>query len=143
MLIEVNAGRWNGVDFQEMVSGSTGRDAYEATLDAYLDARAWAAIPRVPPMSLRRHARLVKLVSSVSGTLRREPAEVHAKALAAMPSLVRFEPTPDTVGAHVSLTVDLATCAGFAYLQHEREDVIAADYKALRELQPRLFDVTR
>ena len=141
VLIEVNAGRWNGVDFQQLTSLCTGYDAYEATLDAYLDDDAWADTPRLPPTSLRGHARLVKLVSSVAGTLRRDPAEAHAEALAAMPSLMRFEPEPSSVGEHVDLTVDLASAAGFAYLLHADEATLTADYQTLRELQPRLFDV--
>jgi hypothetical protein len=142
VLIEINAGRWNGVDFQRLCATSMGHDAYEAVLDAYLSRDAWEATPRAPPTSLRKHARLVKLVSSVSGKLSRDPSEMHAEALARMPSLTRFEPEPNTAGAHIDVTVDLATCAGFAYLQHADEQTIAADYQNLRELQPSLFEVT-
>ena len=87
-------------------------------------------------MCCQRH-----LVSSVSGTLKRDPAEAHAAALAAMPSLVRFEPVPSEAGEAVKETVDLDSRAGLGYLLHEDAEVVTRDYRTLRELQPRLFEV--
>ena len=38
-------------------------------------------------------------------------------------------------------TVDLSTRAGLAYLLHQDAKVVARDYRALRDLQPSLFQV--
>jgi len=143
VLIEINAGRWNGVEFQQLVSICTGYDSYEACLDAYLDRSAWDQIPAAPPQELRGCARLVKLVSSVEGELAQLPGSAagHASTLNAMESLLRFEPEPSEVGEAVSVTVDLATCAGYAHLLHADETVVQYDYEALRKLQPSLFKV--
>mmetsp|Transcript_21756 Transcript_21756/g.54208 ORF Transcript_21756/g.54208 Transcript_21756/m.54208 type:complete len:434 (+) Transcript_21756:44-1345(+) len=137
-LVEVNAGRWNGVDFQGLVSICTGYDAYEATLDAYLDNEAWEHVASTPPAELLGAARLVKLVSSVEGELMELQ---HTQQLDALPSLIRFEPEPSQIGENVSLTVDLATCAGYAYLLHGDPTVVAEDYATIRKLQPTLFSV--
>lgn len=141
VLVEINAGRWNGDDFQLISRVGTGYDPVEATLDALLDDEAWARVPSAPPAELMGHGRLVHLVSSVSGVVARAPAEAHAKALAAMPSLYRFEPRPSEAGAEIKETIDLTTRAGIAYLLHADADVVRRDYEALRELQPRLFEI--
>jgi D-alanine-D-alanine ligase-like ATP-grasp enzyme len=141
VLVEINAGRWNGVDFHTLVSVCTGHDAYEATLDAYLDKEAWEALPSRPPAVLRGHGRLVKLVSSVSGTLVAPPEELHAEALAGLPSLLHFETEANAPGDTVTQTVDLASCAGYAHLLHADEAVVERDYQTLRQLQPRMFAV--
>ena len=135
VLVEINAGRWNGVDFKLLTSIAYGADSYEATLDAYLDEIAWKELPNRPPPDLRGHARLVKLVSPASGTVITPAAEVHAKRLSEMDSLVCFEPEATEPGEHVSTTVDLATCAGYAHLLHADREVVDRDYRALRELQ--------
>lgn len=41
----------------------------------------------------------------------------------------------------MKLTVDLATCAGYAYLLHGDPSVVEEDYQILRGLQPTLFAV--
>eukprot|EP00966_Prymnesium_polylepis_P108191 2504832-Prymnesium_polylepis.1 len=64
VLIEINAGRWNGEEFQPLAELCNGRDALEATLDAYLDAAAWERLPAAPPEELLVHGKNVKLVSS-------------------------------------------------------------------------------
>ncbi|KAL3903642.1 MAG: hypothetical protein SGPRY_011595, partial [Prymnesium sp.] len=107
--------RWNGVDFQSLVQVCCGNDAYEATLLAYVDPEAWEDVPHMPPSELRGAARLVKLVSSVQGELLQIS---HEQELSELRSLVRFEPEPEQAGGTVKLTVDLATCAGYAYLLH-------------------------
>ena len=139
-LIEANMGRWNGDDFSLIARTGTGYEAVQATLDAYLDADAWAATPTMPPAELRGHGRLVHLVSSVAGTLRSAPAEVLERE-PALPSLVRFEPVPSEAGEEVVETVDLNTRAGIGYLLHGDAEVVAEDYRALRGLQPTLFEV--
>ena len=139
VLIEINAGRWNGDDFQLIAQVGTGNDPIEATLDAYLDEEAWSHVPHSPPPVLRGHGRLVHLVSSVSGTLAAAPAERHAEYLSSLPSLYRFEPRPSEVGEQIVETIDLTSRAGVAYLLHQDADVVEKDYLALRALQPDLF----
>ena len=140
VLVELNLGRWNGVDFQLLTNIGYGGgyvDAYGATLDAYLDQDAWEAMPRQPPKALQGHARLVKLVSSVSGILVTPADELHADELASLRSLVRFETEAAERGEYVHRTVDLATCAGFATLLHADKEVVDAEYAQLRAMQER------
>ena len=141
VLIEINAGRWNGEEFQPLAEACNGHDALRATLDAYLDADAWREVPAQPPRELRQRGKNVKLVCSVEGALTASPSEAHAEAFRAMPSLVRFALEANEVGETVVRTVDLDTCAGYCHLVHADAAVVEQDYRALRELQPRLFQV--
>ena len=141
VLIEINAGRWNGEEFLPLAQLCNGLDALEATLDAYLDAAAWTHVPSTPPETLSVHGTNVKLVSHVEGRLLAAPSEAHAGTLRALKSLLSFHPEVNEVGAHVVRTVDLNTCAGYCHLAHTDESVVARDYRALRKLQPRLFEI--
>ena len=84
-----------------------------------------------------------------TGTLMAPPAEAHAEALSELTSLLKFAPEDgvtgrqsyEVVGSHITKTVDLNTCAGYAYLVHPDARVVEDDYRALRALQPRLFQV--
>jgi hypothetical protein len=84
-----------------------------------------------------------------TGTLMAPPAEAHAEALSELTSLLKFAPEDgatgrqsyEVVGSHITKTVDLNTCAGYAYLVHPDARVVEDDYQALRALQPRLFQV--
>ena len=131
-----------GENFELLTSLAIGYNAYEATLDAYVSADgAFAALPTSPlgGAPLRCHARLCKLVSPVSGTLVRSLN--HADELAALQSLVRFEPAAAEAGDVVRATIDLDSCAGDAFLAHADPEVLAADYAVLRALQPTMWDV--
>ena len=141
VLIEINAGRWNGEEFQMLAEMCNGCDALQATLDAYLDAEAWEQLPVAPPSELLVHGKNVKLVSHVEGELTASPSTTHAEVLGALPSLLRFAPEADAVGERVIRTIDLNSCAGYCYLVHADPAVVEADYQTLRELQPRLFEV--
>ena len=141
-LVEINAGRWNGEEFQPLAEMCNGRDALEATLDAYLDADAWAAVPRLPPAKLHVHAKNVKLVSIVEGALRVAPRVAHAAVLGELQSLIHFAPEATEVGDHVVRTVDLNTCAGYCYLASNDSTIVEQDYRTLRALQRSgLFEV--
>lgn len=140
-LVEINAGRWNGEEFQPLAKLCNGYDALEATLDAYLDAEAWEALLANPPKQLLVHGKNVKLVSHVEGVLRAAPAQVHAETLKGLASLLTFAPEAAEAGDRISLTVDLNTCAGYAHLAHADAGIVDRDYRALRNLQPTLFDV--
>lgn len=135
--MEANVGRFNGLDFKLLADLCTGRNAFDATVDAYLGpAHAFAALPHAPPAELLCHARLVTLVSHADGILRELR---HAEELAELPSLVCFAPEPEMAGEGVRRTVDLNTAAGYAHLLHQDAEVVERDYATLRALQPTLF----
>lgn len=139
-LIEVNAGRLNGCDGHGgmlLVQACGGTAQHEAFLDALFDETAWDALPIYPAPALAGAARLVKLISPVQGRLRR----VHDAPLQALPSLISIEYEASEPGDHVALTVDLATCAGYALLLHSDEAQVEKDYQVVREAQATLFEV--
>jgi len=140
-LIEVNVGRWNGLDFKLVCDLGVGYNAFDATLDAYLlpTAEGFDKLPVRPPHALICHGRLVTLVSYVEGTIKRVR---HTDLLNQMTSLVTFEPTV-TEGEGIHFTVDLDTCVGHAHLIHRDAEVVEADYTKLRALQQSLFEVQK
>jgi len=138
VLVEVNAGRFNGVDFKLLVDALIGYNMYDATLAAYADEAAWESLPRLPPQQLRGAGRLVKLVSSVQGSLVQLR---HVQEVESLPSCVAFAPVYTEEGEAVELTVDLASVAGFVTLMHEDAAVVQQDYLRLRELQETMFEV--
>jgi len=137
-LIEVNAGRFNGVDFMLFADVCYGANAYELAALSLLEPDAFLQLPSRPSAELRCHGRLVKLVSSVAGTL---VALNHAEQLTSLSSLIRFETKAEAPGDSVERTVDLNTCAGFAHLLHTDAAVLEEDYETLRRLEPTLFSV--
>lgn len=139
VLVEVNAGRFSGGDFKQLVDLCVGANAYEATLDAYArdGGRSWEHVPPLPPAALRGCGRMVTLVSGVAGTLRRVR---HLDLIEALPSFVSYKPAY-APGDVVQVTLDLATVAGHVMLAHADPEVLEADYARLRELQNTMFDV--
>ena len=133
VLIEINAGRWNGEEFQYLAELCYGYDVLEATLDAYLDEEAWQQIPHAPG-ELRVHGTNCKLVAREGGPLKESPAIAHAEALACMESLMHFEPLYSEEGEEVTPTIDLNSCAGYAHLVHADPEVIKRDYEAMHGL---------
>ena len=139
-LVEINAGRCNGLDFKLLTDVCYGLNQFDATVSALLlpAADGFNLLPSRPPPELRCHGRLVTLVSHVAGTL---VGLRHAEELDAMESLISFEPEAAEPGDAVQHTVDLDTCAGTAMLAHCDEAVLSAEYQALRTLQPTMFEV--
>ena len=143
VLVEVNAGRFSGGDFQGLCDRCVGLNAYEATIAAYRrdDGMEWdSSVPARPPTALLAHGTMVCLISSVEGTLK---GIDHMEQIDAMPSLMAFKPTYTEPGEKVVRTYDLATVAGHVMLAHANRAVLDADYHKLRELQPTLFVVER
>ena len=66
----------------------------------------------------------------------------HLETLEAMASVVRVDLVYEEPGVQVRRTVDLNSIAGEVILMHPDPAVVAADYAALRALQPTLFEVT-
>ena len=139
VLVEANMGRLNGEEFKFLAEVVYGVSLYDAQFAVLLgDEKAWAELPPLPPTELRGAGRLVKLVSSVAGTLR----EVrHLDTIDELPSLARVKLEVDEAGEHLEKTVDLNSCAGDVVLLHSDRAVVEADYEALRALQPTMFEV--
>ena len=135
-LVEANVGRWNGLDFKLLADVCFGGNAFEATVHAYLDADAWAAIPTAPGAA-HCSGMLAVLRASVEGTY---VGMRHADALTQLSSLVAIEPAV-AEGEPMRLTTDLDSAAGYAQLMHQDPAVVAAEYEELRRLQPSLFVV--
>ena len=140
VLVEVNAGRPNGVDFRLICDACIGYNQYDVCADLYLTGGAlFDELPTMPPPTLAAAGRLVKLVCAASGVLGGVNFE---EAIGALPSLVRFEVEREE-GDHIDATVDLASCAGYAHLVHPDADAVERDYRALRALQDEgLFEVS-
>ena len=120
-----------------LVQACGGVPQLEAYLDAVFDEAAWGALPRAPASALLGAARLVKVISPVQGRLKR----LHDETLEGLPSLIRVEYEASEPGDYVALTIDLATCAGYALLLHADEAQVERDYQVLRQAQATLFEV--
>ena len=70
VLVEVNAGRPNGVDFRLICDACIGYNQYDVCADLYLTGGAlFDELPTMPPPTLAAAGRLVKLVCAASGVL--------------------------------------------------------------------------
>jgi hypothetical protein len=141
-LVEVNAGRWNGIDFKLVADIAVGYNAYDVAVSALLDAPGggddlFGDVPDAPA-ALRCHARLVKIVSSVSGRL---VAVEGLEQVEALDSCVHHTLRELEPGQHIRRTVDLGSSAGLVHLLHANGHVVAIDYDTLRAIQPTLFRV--
>ena len=138
-LVEVNAGRCNGLDFKLLADVCYGYNQFDATVAAWLSAdEAAVELPVRPPAQLACHARLVTLVSHVRGTLTRVQ---HTEEVCEMASMLSFEPEPSEAGEPIVHTTDLNSAAGHALMAHQDRAVLEADYARLRELQSTMFEV--
>ena len=140
VLVEANMGRWDSSDTKLITDVCFGANVYDAAFAALLDRRgdAWARVPPMPPAQLPCAGQLVELVSYASGALVRVR---HREALDAMESVMRVSLKYEEAGELVRRTIDLNSFAGEVVLLHADPAVVAADYAALRALQPTLFDV--
>lgn len=140
-LVEMNMGRWNGIGFKRLADGCYGYNAYDAAIGAYLDdGAAWDLVPPVPPPQLRTAGRMVHLVATTEGVLRRVR---HRRRIARLRSLAHFDPRPNMAGERLVRTTCFVTAAGEATLLHPDAAVVESDYATLQRLQPTLFAVRR
>ena len=137
-LIEVNAGRCNGLDFHLLASLCNGYNAFDATADAFLSPEGFAALPPLPPAQLACRGMLATLVSDVRGQLVRLR---HLDEVQSMASVISFEPDATEPGDALRPTTDLDSCAGTVLMAHQDGAVLEADYTRLRELQTTMFEV--
>eukprot|EP00967_Tisochrysis_lutea_P107125 scaffold164924_cov33-Tisochrysis_lutea.AAC.1 len=136
VLVEANAGRFNGVNFLPLTSKCIGYTMYGSALDAFCNSANWEAIPSMPPSRLKFAGRLVKLVSSVEGVLQ---TLHHQDLIYALPSLLQYYPKYSP-GEEVSLTVDLSSSAGLVLLAGPQTQV-DQDYSTILGIQSEMFDV--
>jgi len=138
-IVEVNAGRCNGVSFASLTGPCVGYTQYDAAFASLADDdTAWRALPPLPPPSLRSSARLVKLVATRAGRLRRLDPEV-AAAMRALPSVRQLEPRYTARGEQVCLTTDLPSAAGYVLLRHANHSQVEEDCRTIEELQSGLL----
>ena len=112
-----------------------------AAADAYLDANAFTALPRLPASPYHRHGAFVCLVShmdaqKVIGTPGYDRIE-NLKSFVAINRMV-------SLGAQLRKTVDLFTVAGMVILVHESEAAVQQDVAFIRDLEVRneIFEVS-
>lgn len=135
VLIEANVGRWHGTPYCPLLGDlAQGYNAFGATLDAYLDPAAWAAIPAEPAVSA--HARMVHLVLSERGRVRAVRLPVPGgDADCAMPTLIESESKLEVGDLVERPTTDLRSDAGHALLVSRDRAAVERDYAALLERQ--------
>lgn len=108
-----------------------GYSQIEATVDAYLEKKAFFNLPALPPSPAKAYGQEVLLVSYVEGEVIGTPGYDDIKELE---SFVYLE-TGVTVGSKVEHTVDLLTCAGSVIVMHSDEAVLKRDVARIREME--------
>jgi hypothetical protein len=108
-----------------------GYSQIEATVDAYLDEEAFAALPGVPPSPFKAAGVEIFLVSFSRGTVAATPGFDIIKQL---PSFVYLE-TGVQEGSQVDYTIDLFTSVGSVLLMHYDRTVLEADVARIREME--------
>ncbi len=103
----------------------------EATVDAYLDKKAFQMLPKMPPSPAKAFGQEVMLVSYAEGQVIGTPGYDIIKTL---PSFVSME-TGVCIGSYVEHTVDLLTCVGSVILVHDDEEVVGKDIAKIREME--------
>ena len=103
----------------------------DATLDAYLDAEAFAEKYPAHPQQLLQHGKEVFLVSKFEGVLDALPgcAEIQA-----MESFVKMQMHVHADGP-VHKTIDCFTRPGSVRIVHESADIVEKDHARIRELE--------
>eukprot|EP00934_Nitzschia_sp_Nitz4_P008718 Nitzschia sp. Nitz4//scaffold4_size323378//113963//117664//NITZ4_000649-RA/size323378-snap-gene-0.451-mRNA-1//-1//CDS//3329553366//8708//frame0 len=107
-----------------------GYSQVEGSVDAFVDAEAFASIPDVPCSPFKAFGQEVKLVSFTQGTVKSTPGfEIIRK----LPSFVCLE-TGVKAGSKVDYTVDLLTVIGSVVVMHKDPDVVKRDIELMRYL---------
>jgi len=132
-LVEMNC-RTHGGDgtFVPLARALTGGySQVDATADAFLDERAFAELPDVPPSPFRVAGQEVCLVCMRGGTV----ANTHGlDRLRHLRSFVSLD-TDVEAGREVEPSVDLLTCAGSLILMHQDREVFEEDLRAVRQME--------
>eukprot|EP00548_Thalassiothrix_antarctica_P001956 CAMPEP_0194145846 /NCGR_PEP_ID=MMETSP0152-20130528/18861_1 /TAXON_ID=1049557 /ORGANISM="Thalassiothrix antarctica, Strain L6-D1" /LENGTH=954 /DNA_ID=CAMNT_0038846195 /DNA_START=80 /DNA_END=2944 /DNA_ORIENTATION=+ len=132
-LVEMNC-RANGGDgnWQPLCLGLTnGYSQVDATVDAYLEKKAFSALPNKPPSPFKAFGLEVLLVSYSCGTVKATPGyEIMKK----FESFVYLE-TGIKVGSKVTHTIDFITCIGSVILMHNDEEIVKRELAQIRQLE--------
>ena len=132
-LVEMNCraqgGDGNWKPLAQALTG--GYSQVEASVDAYLDKKAFYVLPKIPPSPAKAFGQEVILVSFAEGEVVGTPGYDVIKQL---DSFVYLE-TGVSVGSHVEHTVDLVTSVGSVILLHEDEEVVKKDIATIRSLE--------
>jgi biotin carboxylase len=128
-LIEINP-RLAGAHIPRLTAIAVGEGQLEWTAKVYLD-RADPPPCFDQPYTLRKHAMLCPLISSVEGQF----AGFEFKdELEALPSF-QFADYHIKVGGPIARTIDIYTQPGLVFLAHEDPAVLDADYRRIRQLE--------
>ena len=139
VVVEINA-RFHNAKVSPLVRECCGVSTIAAAADAcLLDSTNWERLPSQP--TLRKAGKLVHLVCAVSGVLQHldETALNTLDALETKLALEIYENFA-TPGAPLKPTIDIKTDAGFVLLCGDH-DKVQADYDAIQQLQPNLFQI--
>lgn len=132
-LVEMNC-RAHGGDgnWRPLCKAMTGGyDQVSASVDAYVDEHAFAALPEKPPSPLLAFGQCVDLVSYTEGIVKSSPGYDLIRSL---PSFVCLE-THIKPGVQVKRTVDMLTDAGSLVVLHSDEKVLAEDIAIIRHIE--------
>ena len=132
-LVEMNC-RANGGDgnWRPLCLALTGGySQVEATVDSYLEKKAFFALPDKPPSPLKAHGHETFLVSYSRGTVKSTPGLEKIKQFE---SFVYLE-TGVKAGSKVDYTIDFITCVGSIILMHKDKEVVESDLRRLREME--------
>ncbi|KAF0688577.1 Aste57867_19822 [Aphanomyces stellatus] len=134
-LVEVGARcHGNGGYFIRTVDKCIGYNQVTATVDAYFDPAAFAALPAFP-RALRAHGCEVNLISHDAGVIETVPGMDSVGKLASY----NFSTQKYGAGDVITPTVDVFTMAGSIWLLHENKDTLEQDIKRIRALERRGF----
>jgi biotin carboxylase len=132
-LVEMNC-RAHGGDgnWRPLCRGLTGGySQVEATVDAYLEKKAFFDLPDKPPSPFKASGQEVILVSYARGTVKSTPGY---DKIMKLQSFVYLE-TGVRPGSKVDYTIDLFTGIGSVILMHEDNDILEADVRFIRKLE--------
>jgi biotin carboxylase len=129
VLLEVGA-RLCGGNVHQLSAECLGVDQVTATCDAYIDPEKLIRTGQTP-RRLRKHARIVSLISNEEG------------GVSSIPGLEKVRRLKSFHGSYMALkaneelekTVDIFTCPGDIALVHEDAQVVIDDYRRIRDLE--------
>lgn len=132
-LVEMNC-RAHGGDgtFRPLARALTGGySQIETTVDAYLGAKEFDALPAEPPSPLKSAGQEVILVSRSRGTVTATPG---FDVIRSLESFVYLESAVER-GTMVDYTTDLFTGIGSTILMHPDREVLEADVATIRKME--------
>ena len=108
-----------------------GYSQVEASVDAYLDKKAFLILPDKPPAPFKAYGQEVILVSYSRGKVK---STAGFEIIKQLPSFVYLE-TGVRVGTKVTQTVDLFTGIGSVILMHPNKEILEKDIRKIRQME--------